>query len=471
MAAWLAGAAEPVARLARGKAGEEAAAAAPTTEAEADPWSTRGADPWAQPAAAPRAPTKLQPRPLAPATAPAQAPAHNARVAPSAVLEATGTGTAAGIGVAATGSGDDGFGSRAEAVLAALLAGEFGPSGNFTFESGLTPPQRRYVHQAAQRRGLLSASSGDGAGRRLTVYLPGAAGAPLGGPPAMKAQQSPAERLSRYLSSLLRHNAREEGLALGSDGYARVGDVAALASFHAGGFTVSEVRKLVGQEDEKRRFSICERGGEMWIRANQGHTMASVQDDKLLKPISSAAEVPDCVHGTFLSAWPKILASGGLSHMARNHIHFTTQLPGPGNKVISGMRQDAEVAVFVSVASALAAGLEFFRSANGVILTRGDARGMLPVAHFLRAVRLKDGSQLWPDVAGASAIGAAASDAAALAGAASPTGSRAAAITPEATSIAAFGAAAATPPRQCYRLAPEDADSDEELLLQYPIFG
>lgn len=197
------------------------------------------------------------------------------------------------------------------------------------------------------------------------------------------------------LSSLLRHRGSQEGLDIGEDGYTLLSKVVAMPTFQAGAFTTAEILELVAEKDEKKRFQVCTREGELWIRASQGHTIRTVDDSKLLQRIESADEVPCCVHGTYLFAWPDILNSGGLSRMSRNHIHFAPRLPGAG-RVISGMRTDAEVAVFVSVSGAIAAGIEFFRSANDVVLTRGDADGKVPLCHFERVLRLPDLSQLWP---------------------------------------------------------------------------
>ncbi|CAE8617379.1 unnamed protein product, partial [Polarella glacialis] len=188
------------------------------------------------------------------------------------------------------------------------------------------------------------------------------------------------------------------------DGHVRLSDVLALPEFSFPGHTVKEVEELVAGKDEKKRFQLRRSGGELWIRANQGHTMRCVQDDKLLQPISPGEEVPCCVHGTFLGAWESIVADGGLSRMTRNHVHFAPRPPG-ADLVISGMRSDCEVAVYVSVARAMAGGgVRFFRSANDVILTPGDERGMVSCEYFERAVRLLDGAVLWPRPADGSAL-------------------------------------------------------------------
>ena len=64
--------------------------------------------------------------------------------------------------------------------------------------------------------------------------------------------------------------------------------------------------------------------------------------------------------------------------MARNHVHFAS---GPtldevsggasGDKVISGMRRDAQILIYVDIKKALEDGMKWFKSENGVILTEG----------------------------------------------------------------------------------------------------
>ncbi|KAL4881154.1 KptA family-domain-containing protein [Aspergillus karnatakaensis] len=138
------------------------------------------------------------------------------------------------------------------------------------------------------------------------------------------------------------------------------------------------------------------------IRATQGHSIKSVEAEALLEKLTldNPEKLPDTVvHGTYHSTWPLILASGGLRCMGRNHVHFATgpglgdvlgavegmhnqnkekiegegagSGPGAAGKVISGMRQDAQVLVYIDIRRALAGGCPFWRSENGVILSEG----------------------------------------------------------------------------------------------------
>lgn len=53
------------------------------------------------------------------------------------------------------------------------------------------------------------------------------------------------------------------------------------------------------------------------------------------------------------------------------------------------MRPNCEVAVFINGPQALADGIPFFRSANGVILTPGNTDGVLLPKYFKEALQLR----------------------------------------------------------------------------------
>ena len=123
------------------------------------------------------------------------------------------------------------------------------------------------------------------------------------------------------------------------------------------------------------------------IRATQGHSIKSVDAASCLERLSSSSSLPDTVvHGTYLSTWPLILAYGGLRCMGRNHVHFATAPSltsvlsrlkhgslsrDVDEPVISGMRQNAQVLIYVDLRKALEARCPFWRSENGVILSEG----------------------------------------------------------------------------------------------------
>ncbi|PFH33507.1 hypothetical protein BESB_077240 [Besnoitia besnoiti] len=126
---------------------------------------------------------------------------------------------------------------------------------------------------------------------------------------------------------------------------------------------------------------------DRWLlRATQGHTIRHISSELLLRRIRDPAEIPKCVHGTYMKNWLAI-RTVGLSRMHRNHIHFAPGLPCECG-VVSGMRQTNDVAIYVDVERAMRDGIRFFVSNNNVILTEG-IRGKLAPKHFKRAIHLK----------------------------------------------------------------------------------
>ncbi|KIO03432.1 hypothetical protein M404DRAFT_27065 [Pisolithus tinctorius Marx 270] len=213
----------------------------------------------------------------------------------------------------------------------------------------------------------------------------------------------PEVRLSKSLSWLLRHGAKTTGLQIRSDGYARVSDVVRTTNiyFNANELTRYQLANVMFKDvtflqlqeivnrDQKNRYHLLfepcltpsnNSGDDLWwIRANQGHSIKDVKLD--LQPISSASEIPLAVHGTTRKAW-ELIATQGLSRMKRNHVHLAQGVPGSG--ILSGMRNSSQVLIFIDVQKAIDAGIRFHLSKNGVVLTEGDAKGILGPQFFQR---------------------------------------------------------------------------------------
>lgn len=191
------------------------------------------------------------------------------------------------------------------------------------------------------------------------------------------------DALGRLLTRILRHMASELKLDMRSDGYVKVQDLLQLnmrtfANIPLRSHTVDDVREAV-RKDNKQRFSLLEENGELLIRANQGHTVTTVETESLLKPILSAEEVSVCVHGTYKKNLESILQEG-LKRMKRLHVHFSCGLPTDG-EVISGMRRDVNMLIYLDVKKALEEGIKLYISDNRVILTEGFD-GVVPAKYF-----------------------------------------------------------------------------------------
>ena len=202
--------------------------------------------------------------------------------------------------------------------------------------------------------------------------------------PSKKSNRSESEEVqfSKSLSYLLRHGAQKEGVAMSEDGWVRVTDALAWANGRESKFNEEMVRAVV-RNNEKQRFSLRDGSdGALEIRANQGHSVANVEVEMTPLTVETAPE--RAVHGTYNAAWPQI-RTGGLNKMTRQHIHLARALPGESG-VISGMRSSCQRLVWVDVRRAIAAaGIPFFESSSGVLLTPG-IDGVLP-AYKSQSVR------------------------------------------------------------------------------------
>jgi len=179
-----------------------------------------------------------------------------------------------------------------------------------------------------------------------------------------------------------------------------------LKSLHV---TFEDIR-IATTDNAKQRFSMklnpalnpppdpkSENPSDWVIRANQGHSIA-VDSAALLVPITiESGNVPDVVvHGTYFGLYQAILDSGGLKKMTRNHIHFSTGLPDGKQGVISGMRNDAELLIYVDIKKSLEDGGIWWISENGVVLTEGDENGVLSTKYWKRVEgRKQDVGLLW----------------------------------------------------------------------------
>ncbi|KAF8147328.1 KptA family-domain-containing protein [Mycena galopus ATCC 62051] len=215
-------------------------------------------------------------------------------------------------------------------------------------------------------------SNSNGANRQLSEKLRGHPN-----------RDSPEVRVSKTLSWILRHGAKSEGLAMRADGCVKVTDL--LANPKLKTLDLAALQEIVKADSKQRYNLLFEAGtdpeaGLWWMKANQGHSIRTVKLD--LEPILSVADIPTgiAVHGTTKEAWDSI-STQGISKMKRNHIHMAQ---GIGEHVASGMRGSAQILIFVDVQKAIDAGLKFFLSHNGVVLSEGDERGFLGAQYFAR---------------------------------------------------------------------------------------
>ncbi|KAJ2319431.1 tRNA 2'-phosphotransferase [Coemansia sp. RSA 2681] len=193
------------------------------------------------------------------------------------------------------------------------------------------------------------------------------------------ANDTPEVRLSKQLSYLLRHGAEDKGMKLRDDGSISIRDLLKYPKLKS--TTFAQIQHVV-ETNNKKRFALYEDTDKQWyIRAVQGHSIA-VKEPPLTK--LTLETMPACiVHGTMRSK-VALIQETGLSRMNRTHIHFAKGLPSEAG-IISGMRNTADAFIYIDIARAVADGIEFYQSENGVTLSKGlNDSGIIPAKYFER---------------------------------------------------------------------------------------
>lgn len=162
-------------------------------------------------------------------------------------------------------------------------------------------------------------------------------------------------RISKTLSYHLRHRPDELGLTLEPGGWVAVDELLAALARKGKAVTRAELDEVVARNN-KRRFAFDATGTR--IRASQGH---SVEVDLELEPVTPPAVL---YHGTSERAIAAIEREG-LKKMRRHHVHLSADVATARNV---GARHGPPVVLAVDAAAMHAAGVAFYRSANGVWL-------------------------------------------------------------------------------------------------------
>ena len=203
--------------------------------------------------------------------------------------------------------------------------------------------------------------------------------------------------ISKALALILRHKAESFNIAVRPDAFCELNEVLNCFKMRKLGATRAIVEQAV-RTNAKRRFEIRDICGRTMIRALQGHSMKRVRDEDLLRKMELTDELPQkCVHGTYQKYWRSIednglLVGGTALKGERNHIHFAPY-DYDDKEVILGMRKDCDVAIYLDLRKALAAGIPFYMSENLVILTTG-VEGKLSCEFFVKAINFRTGRTL-----------------------------------------------------------------------------
>lgn len=164
------------------------------------------------------------------------------------------------------------------------------------------------------------------------------------------------EKLSRFLSLVLRHDPAAAGITVNKKGaWADVEEL--LRGVNASGLTIDRalLEKIV-REDRKGRYSFS--ADRRYIRANQGH---SLDVDLGFEPVAP----PDVLyHGTATKSLDGIRTEG-ITKRTRQYVHLSRDLE---TAFMVGGRHGKPVVLVIDAAAMARDGKAFYLSENGVWL-------------------------------------------------------------------------------------------------------
>ena len=164
------------------------------------------------------------------------------------------------------------------------------------------------------------------------------------------------ERVSKFISLVLRHKPDAANLSLDKYGYAQVDELVAYLNKKYGGFTVTDLDTIV-ETDDKQRYSY--NNDHTKIRAVQGHSFPV--------DLGLEAQQPPLLlfHGTSTKYLDSIMEKGIISK-SRQYVHLSKDVDTAHTV---GLRHGAGTVILVVSANQMwKDGYKFFLSDNGVWL-------------------------------------------------------------------------------------------------------
>lgn len=161
-------------------------------------------------------------------------------------------------------------------------------------------------------------------------------------------------KVSKFLSLILRHKPETINLKLDENGWAFVSDILSNTKLK---FSREDLEEVVATND-KKRFVFDE--FKTKIRASQGHSLKTV--DLNLEAISPPLYL---YHGTVVKYIDGIKRQG-LKKMSRQHVHLSKD---KDTAINVGLRRGKPIILTVRALEMCNNGHQFYKSENGVWLT------------------------------------------------------------------------------------------------------
>lgn len=162
--------------------------------------------------------------------------------------------------------------------------------------------------------------------------------------------------ISKFIALILRHKPETVGITLDEHGWANADElVAGIAKTLP--FTMERLEEIVAS-DEKKRYAFNE--DKTLIRANQGHSVPV--DVELEETIP-----PDVLYHGTAEKYVASIDARGLAPKSRLYVHLSADRE---TAVKVGKRHGTPVVYTVAAGEMVKDGFKFYRSVNGVWLTK-----------------------------------------------------------------------------------------------------
>ncbi len=168
------------------------------------------------------------------------------------------------------------------------------------------------------------------------------------------------EDISKYLSYLLRHHPESANLQLDENGWIGVDILIEAINKNSNyNLTLVELKEVV-QTNSKQRFALNDINGNLFIRANQGHSLKNID-------LGLVSKTPPVVlyHGTG-KKYVKSILNQGLIKKGRQHVHLSVSKSVAKSE---GERHGKPVIFIIDTKRMIEDGVVFYLSDNGVWLT------------------------------------------------------------------------------------------------------
>lgn len=165
------------------------------------------------------------------------------------------------------------------------------------------------------------------------------------------------DRLSVFISLILRHKPQEIGITLDEHGWANVGEL--IAGINNTGRKIDmETLEEIVRTDNKGRYSFND--NKTLIRANQGH---SIPVDVELKEVAP----PNILYHGTATRFLDSIKQQGIKSMSRLYVHLSEDLE---TAIKVGDRHGDCVVLIIDTKKMSNDGINFYLSENGVWLTK-----------------------------------------------------------------------------------------------------